>query len=95
MAANEFKDINRYVSPENSSYSKRMNAIVSFIYIVLAVVMFLPVLLVIIISFSSEDSINEIGYSFFPKGLSLKAYGYLFNSGGFLGRAFLNSLLIT
>ena len=95
MAANEFKDINRYVSPENSSYSKRMNAIVSFMYIVLSVVIFLPVLLVIIISFSSEDSINEIGYSFFPKGLSLKAYGYLFNSGAFLGRAFLNSLLIT
>ena len=92
---NHFKDINQYVSPENSAYSKKANTVVSFVYIALSVIMFLPVLLVIIISFSSEESINEIGYSFFPKGLSLKAYGYLFNSGGFLGRAFLNSLLIT
>ena len=42
---------------------------------------FLPVLLVVIVSFSSEDSIAAKGFSFFPAEWSLKAYDYVFKFG--------------
>lgn len=89
------KDQNQYITPENSAYSKRVNLFVSIFFIILALIVFLPVLLVLIISISSEASVNELGYSFFPNSLSLEAYRYLFHSGTYLGRAFLNSIFIT
>ena len=49
----------------------------------------------LIISLSSEKSIYEIGYSFFPKEFSLTAYEYLWKQSGTIGRSFLNSVGIT
>lgn len=89
------KNINKYITPENSAYSKRVNFIISTAFILLAMLVFLPILLVLIISVSSEESVNELGYSFLPKALSMDAYRYLFHSGTYLGRAFINSILIT
>ena len=40
-------------------------------------------------------SVTEEGYSFFPNSFSLEAYRYLFASGAYLARAFVNSVLIT
>ncbi|SDB24282.1 carbohydrate ABC transporter permease [Butyrivibrio sp. INlla16] len=83
------------VSPNDSAYSKRANAVATILFFILTVLIFLPILLVFIVSFSTMDSITEVGYSFFPKGLSLDAYRYLMNSGSYLVRAFFNSVLIT
>ncbi|MCR5769188.1 MAG: carbohydrate ABC transporter permease [Lachnospiraceae bacterium] len=55
----------------------------------------LPFIFVIIISFSSEESIREIGYSFRPIKLSLSAYEYVFQLGDQLWRSYFNSFLIT
>ncbi|GFI48779.1 L-arabinose transport system permease protein AraQ [Lachnospiraceae bacterium] len=41
------------------------------------------------------DSINEIGYSFFPTSLSLDAYAYLWNNRVMIGTAFLVSVFVT
>jgi len=57
--------------------------ILNFILILLAVVSFLPVVLVFIISISSVESIEKIGYSFFPESISLEGYEYL---GTFMGQ---------
>ena len=84
-----------YVRPEDSAYSKTQNRIASVLFILLSVLFFLPVLLVLIVSISSQDSVTAIGYSFFPQELSLEAYRYIFHSGGFMARAFLNSVFIT
>lgn len=55
----------------------------------------IPFIFVIIISFSSEQSIREIGFSFVPKRLSLDAYEYAFEIGDQLWRSFFNSIFVS
>jgi putative aldouronate transport system permease protein len=71
------------------------NLLISALFIVLALLTFLPLLFVIIISISSDASIAQNGYSFFPKEFSTSAYEYLWTSRAYIGRAFLNSVFIT
>jgi len=71
------------------------NAAFSTLFILLALMTFLPVLFVFIISISSEASIARNGYSFFPEEFSLESYKYLWQSKDYIGRAFLNSIGIT
>lgn len=84
-----------YVRPEDSSFSKGTNRIVTGAFLLMSFVVFLPILLVFIVSFSSEQSVTAVGYSFFPQSLSTEAYRYLFRSGSYITRAFFNSLFIT
>ena len=56
-------------------------ALAAVIFVV-TVACFLPVLLVLIVSFSSEASINAKGFSFFPTGWSTGAYRYVFTFSG-------------
>lgn len=55
----------------------------------------IPFVFVIIISFSSEASIREIGYSFLPAGWSLDAYTYAFKKLPQIWRSYFNSIFIT
>ncbi len=71
------------------------NVIFSFIFIILALLCFLPALLVCIVSFSSEVSVLHKGYSFFPDAWSVDSYAYLARQADYVGRAFLNSIGIT
>ena len=71
------------------------NAAISALFIFLALLCFLPALLVLIVSFSSEKSVVTIGYSFFPLEWSLASYKYLLNQGSYIGRAFINSIFVT
>ncbi len=60
-----------------------------------ALLCILPFAFVIIISFTSEDSIRQIGYSFMPLSWSTQAYRYVFQLGDALWRSYFNSFLIT
>ena len=71
------------------------NVVFSAIFILLALITFLPVVFVFIISISSEASIAQNGYSFFPAELSIESYKYLWQSKDYIGRAFVNSIGIT
>ena len=71
------------------------NVAFTTIFIILAIITFLPVVFVFIISISSEASIAQNGYSFFPAELSLESYAYLWQSKAYIGRSFLNSVGIT
>ena len=71
------------------------NVVFTLIFILLAIITFLPVVFVFIISISSEASIAQNGYSFFPAELSLESYKYLWQSKDYIGRAFINSIGIT
>ena len=71
------------------------NVLYSALFILLALLCVLPVVFVIIISFTSEASIGQNGYSFFPKELSLSAYQYVWNMRALVGRSFANSIGIT
>lgn len=87
--------MSNFVSPADSSYSKKTNRIVTVVFALFSVLFFMPVVLVIIVSVSSQDSVNAVGYSYFPREFSLEAYRYLFDSGLYLARSFVNSVIIT
>lgn len=55
----------------------------------------IPFLFVVIISFSAEESIRQIGYSFVPLQWALEAYKYVFKLGDQLWRSYFNSFYIT
>ncbi len=55
----------------------------------------IPFLFVVIISFSSEASIRQIGYSFVPLSWSTEAFGYAFQKLPQIWRSYFNSLFIT
>lgn len=84
-----------YIRPVDSAYSVRTDRIVTLLFAFLCFVCFLPVLLVFIVSFSSQQSVTQEGYSFFPNSFSLEAYRYLVASGAYLAGALGNSVLIT
>ena len=60
-----------------------------------ALLCIIPFVFVIIISFTSEDSIRQIGYSFAPLSWSTQAYNYVFALGRQLWLSYFNSFLIT
>ena len=60
-----------------------------------ALLCIVPFIFVIIISFTSEDSIRQIGYSFMPLSWSTQAYAYVFQLGDALWRSYFNSFFIT
>lgn len=55
----------------------------------------IPFIFVIIISFSSEESIRAIGFSFMPVEWAVDAYNYVFNIGDQLWLSYFNSFFIT
>lgn len=55
----------------------------------------LPLLLMVIVSFTSEQAIVHNGYSFFPAELSLDAYKTLFENGAEVARCYINSVGVT
>ena len=55
----------------------------------------IPFIFVVIISFSSEESIRTIGYSFWPMAWSTDTYAYAFEKLPQIWRSFFNSVLIT
>lgn len=57
----------------------------------IALACFLPLLLIVIVSFSSETSIAQKGFSFFPTEFSLAAYQYV----GKFGQQVFQSYLVT
>lgn len=91
---------------KNKSVSKRsryrFNAVsipaeivISVILGIFCLICIVPFIFVIIISFSSQESIRQIGFSFLPMELSLEAYEYVFALGDQLWRSYANSFLIT
>lgn len=54
-----------------------------------------PFIFVLIISFTSEESLRQIGYSFVPLEWSLEGYKYVLDFGDLLWRAYFNSFFIT
>ena len=75
--------------------SKKTNGIMNVILTLMALACVLPVLLVIIVSFSSEQSIFENGYTFFPSEWSLEAYRLFFKMGDQVVRSYGITLFVT
>jgi putative aldouronate transport system permease protein len=83
------------------------NALFNVLFIILAALCVVPFLLVISISFSSEQSIRDFGYQFIPRvladratgatasGWSVEGYAYLYQQRDMMLRAFGMSVLVT
>ena len=78
-----------------NSFGPGAQALFHIVLGLFALACIVPFLFVIIISFTSEDSIRQIGYSFMPLSWSTQAYGYVFQLGDALWRSYFNSFLIT
>ncbi len=75
--------------------SKGVNIVFNLIFILLALVCVVPMLVVLSISLSSEDSIRQTGYHIIPTALSGDAYSYIAQQGTMILRAFGISALVT
>lgn len=75
--------------------SKGSNLLFHLIFLLLALVCVVPVIVVLSISLSSEESIRHVGYSIIPTALSGEAYGYIAKQGTIILRAFGISVLVT
>lgn len=78
-----------------NSVSAGTEAVFHLIIGLFSVCCIIPFIFVIIISFSSEASIREIGYSFFPLEWSTEAYRYAFDKLPQIWRSYFNSIFIT
>ena len=75
--------------------SKKADFIINVIFFLWALACVLPLLLVVVVSFSSEQSIFENGYSFFPSEWSLAAYEFFFKLGDQLIRSYGITIFVT
>ena len=65
------------------------------VFVVASLSCILPLLLVIMASFTDDMSLRLNGYSLFPKDFSLAAYEIIFNRGDAVLKAFSNSIVIS
>lgn len=75
--------------------NKSFQWIINIIMMAVAIACLIPFSLLIISSISSEASIIQNGYTFFPEEFSMKAYGYLGEHWSELGRAYGITVFIT
>jgi len=61
---------------------------------IISVLMFLPFLIILSVSFSTEGSINVHGYGIWPKEFSLDAYRFIFKTGT-VAQAYSVSIFVT
>lgn len=75
--------------------SRTGNMVLHLIFICLTLAMILPMVFVVIISFTSQEAIVKNGYSFFPEEFSLAAYQYIFDNAGNIFSSVAVSILVT
>lgn len=92
MKVQRRKHVSRFGS---NRVGKGANILLSLLFILLSVLTVLPLAFVCIVSLSSEASIAQKGYSFFPSEWSLDAYRYLLRSIDYIGHSFLLSAGLT
>jgi len=78
-----------------NSISRFGEICIHFIVGSFALICIIPFIFIIIISFSSAESLRTIGYSFFPTDWTLASFQAAFDMGGQLWRSFYNSIVVT
>jgi len=65
------------------------------VFILLSLSTIVPLILLIMISVTSQQSILEVGYSFFPKYFDLSGYKYLLDGGRILLHSYKTTIIVT
>lgn len=84
----------KYIRPMNS-VSVPAEIIISIILGLFSLFCVVPFIFVVIISFTDQQSIREIGFSFWPNKWSLNAYKHMFDLGRQLWVSYFNSFFTT
>lgn len=74
---------------------KRFGIVATIILAILTVITLLPMILIVIASFTDEKALIANGYSYIPKAFSLNAYLYMLNQGSTIMRAYGITLVAT
>ena len=78
-----------------NAVSKKTNFMLNVLFFILSALCIIPFILVVIISFTSEQSLQLNGYKFWPEEWSLEAYKYIFTSGSNIINAYGITILVT
>lgn len=76
-------------------YGARLRRISTVVLVLLSALCILPLLLIVMSSFTAEEALNKNGYSLFPEMFSLESYRYILSAWDQLGRAYLMTLAVT
>ncbi|HJC24446.1 MAG TPA: carbohydrate ABC transporter permease [Candidatus Eisenbergiella merdavium] len=71
------------------------NGLSNILFLLLSLISILPIIFVVVISISSEESITEFGYRLIPRALSADGFMYLFKQKTLLAQALGMSLAVT
>lgn len=80
---------------KNMTDEKKFNMVATILLSILAIIALMPILLIVIASFSDEQSLLSNGYSYLPDKWSLSAYYYMINQGKTIFRAYGISIFVT
>lgn len=75
--------------------SKTFNRVATIILAILVVIAILPIVLIVIASFTEESALIRNGYTYFPEKLSLDAYYYMVKQGVMIVRSYGVSFFVT
>jgi len=75
--------------------SRRGNLILGIVMLIVAFVCVYPIILLFMISFSSESSILQYGYRLIPAQFSLEAYRYIFKVGSQIAHSYMITIIVT
>ncbi len=75
--------------------SKSFNRVSTVILTLLVILAMLPIILIVIASFSAEDALIRDGYTYFPAEWSLDSYYYMVKQGVMILRAYGVSFFVT
>ena len=77
------------------SISRASNALLNLMFVLYSALCVAPLLLVIAVSLTSENTISIAGYNFIPRQFSLDAYIFVFQRGGQVLRAYGITIFVT
>lgn len=77
------------------SDEKRTRLLATIVLGCISIVTLLPIILIVIASFTSEKALLANGYTYFPKKLSLDAYYYMLKQGATIFRAYSVTVIVT
>ena len=74
---------------------KRFRIFSTIVLAILTIIALMPILMIVLASFTEEKTLLANGYSFFPEKLSADAYVYMLQQGKIIFRAYGISILVT
>ena len=80
---------------QNMGQEKRFQIFGNIVMWIFTLLALIPLILLLISSFTDDATLVRNGYSFFPEKWSLAAYQYIFTSGNSLTNAYMMSFILT